>query len=126
MSLLRRFFVQSPGHYIAAVVVAVVAGAHRYFMLPDEVGMRFAWYEILSVSGYVTILIGMLLTVAYLGAFDIFSYALTPGRAGGNRKYKNYADYSQQQAEKRAKGGYYFAPYYVVGVVVVLLSLLLA
>lgn len=139
MQFLKKTFIHSPGHYIAALILAVMVGAFRFATLLEGIddqlawyetlaasGMegidpRFAWYEILSVSGYVTFLIGALLTVAYFGAFDLFSYAFTPNRTG---KYRNYTDYSQKKAEKRARGNYYFVPYYVVGIAVVLISYL--
>ena len=124
MYKLKKFFLQSPGHYIAALILTVAVGAFRYFALPEEVGTQFALYEVLSVSGFVTFLIGGLMTVAYFGAFDLFGYVFSPGRSGENKKYRDYADYSEKTAQKRARDGYYFVPYYVVGIVVVLVSLL--
>lgn len=122
MDLFRKVFLHSPGHYIVALVLAVAVGVYRYCMLSDGVATQYALYEIFSVSGYVTFLIGALFTVSYLGAFDLFSYVFSSARSSG--KYKNYADYSQKTAEKRSSGDYFFVPYYVVGIVVVLISLL--
>lgn len=122
MYSLKKLFFQSPGHYIAALILAVAVGAFRFSTLPEGIDARFVWYEVLSVSGYVTFLIGALLTVSYLGAFDLFGYAFSPGRMGEHRKYKDFVHYSNQKAEKRARGGYFFVPYYVVGIVVVLVS----
>lgn len=124
MYALKKFFVHSPGHYIGALIFAAAVGILRFFTLPETVGVRFRWYEILSVSGFATFLVGALMTVAYFGAFDIFGYAFAPGRFQGIKKYKDYTDYSQQKAEKRAIGAYYFVPYYVVGIVVLLVSYL--
>ena len=108
----------------APISRAAAVGAFRYAMLSDGVDARWAAYEVLSVAGFVTFLVGMLLTVAYFGAFDMFSYVFAPGRVGDMPKYKNYAEYSHQKAQKRARGGYYFVPYYVVGIAVVLISYL--
>lgn len=124
MYLLKKIFVQSPGHYIAALLLDAAVGIFRFTTLPQGIGARFLWREVLSVSGSVTLLIGGLLTVAYFGAFDLFGYVFSPGRFGENRKYKDYAQYSQKMAERRASGGYSFVPYYVVGTVVALSSLL--
>lgn len=126
MYFLKKIFVHSPGHYIAALILAVAVGAFRFSTLPEGISARFTWYEILSVSGYVTFLIGALLTVSYFGAFDIFGYAFSTFRAAEKRKYKDYVQYSQQKAEKRSRGKYYFVPYYVVGIAVVLISKLFA
>lgn len=122
MHYLRKIFLHSPGHYVAAVIMAVAVGVFRYCALSPEVSARFAVYETLSVAGAVTFLFGGLMLVAYFGAFDMFSYTFSSGRTGG--KYKNYADYSQKSAEKRARGSFYFVPYFVVGLAVLLLSLL--
>ncbi len=124
MELLKKIFIHSLGHYIAALILAVGMGLFRVITLPEGVGVRFAWYEILSVSGAVVFLIGALMTVSYLGAFELFGYVFSPERRGKRRKYKNYAQYSQQMAEKRAKGEYYFVPYYVIGAFVFVLSFL--
>ena len=126
MHTLRKFFFRSPGHYIVALILTAAVGAFRFFTLPEEVGTWFALYETFSVSGFVTFLIGALLTVAYFGAFDLFGYVFSPGRVGEQRKYKNYTEYSHKKAEKRARDGYYFVPYFVVGAIVVLISFLFA
>lgn len=126
MYLLRKIFLHSPVHYAVAVVLAVVVAVLRFAALPADAGAQFAWYESLSVSGYVTFLIGALITVAYYGAFDIFTYAFSAGRFGKGKKYKNYADYSVSKSERRSRENYYFVPYFVVGVVVFLISLLFA
>ena len=122
MYSLKKFLFHSPGHYIAALILAAAVGAFRFSTLPDGINVRFAWYEILSVSGYVTFLIGALMTVSYFGAFDLFGYVFSPGRTGEHRKYKDYAHYSQKKMEKRGREGYFFVPYYVVGFAVVLIS----
>ena len=118
MNALKKIFGQSIWNYVAAVVLAVAVGVFRFVMLPKGVDVRFMWSEILSVSGIVTFLIGALLLVAHLGAFDLFGYVFSPGR----QKYKNYTDYSQQKEQSRAKGGYFFVPYFVVGVIIALIS----
>ena len=136
MNVLKKIFGQSIWNYIAAVVLAVVMGVFRFATLLEgldpelgwfktfttyvlvEIGPRFAWYEILSLSGMVTFLIGALLMVAHWGAFDMFGYVFSPGRG----KYQDYADYSQKKTEKRNKTGYFFVPFFVVGVVLVLVS----
>ena len=122
MHSLKKFFCQSPGHYIGAGVLAVAVGLFRYFTLPVNVGFRFACYEIFSVSGFATILIAMLLTTAYFGAFDLFGYVF----GGNKRKYRDYADYSVKRTEARERDGFIFVPYYVVGLVVLLISFLFA
>lgn len=122
MYSLKRIFFQSPGHYLAALILALGIGWFRFSALADGIDFRFAMYETLSVSGCVTFLIGALMTVSYLGAFDLFGFVFSPGRSGEHRKYKDYVHYSQEKAEKRAGGAYYFVPYYVIGAVVFLLS----
>lgn len=124
MYTLKKLLAQPPWHYVAALVLTAIVGFFRYYTLPEGIHPGFAWYETLSVAGCFTFLIGALLTVAYFGAFDLFSYVFSPGRTGDGQKYKNYADYTEKKTEKRAKNGYYFVPYYVVGVVVVLISYL--
>ena len=122
MYSLKKFFAQSPGHYLVALFLSVIVGLFRYSTLPDGLSTSYVWYEILSVSGSVTFLIGALLTVSHFGAFDIFSFAFSSDRTGEHRKYKNYAEYSEDRTAKRTKVGYIFVPYYIVGIVVILLS----
>lgn len=122
MYSLKKLFAQSPGHYLIALLLSVIIGLFRYSTLPEGLSAAYIWYEILSVSGSVTFLVGALLTVSHFGAFDIFSFAFSPSRMGEHRKYKNYAEYSNDRTAKRTRLGYIFVPYYVVGVVVVLLS----
>lgn len=140
MRAIKKFFFQSPGHYIAALILTVIVGVFRFATLLEGIdpqlswyetlsvsglegiSLRFALYEIFSVSGFVTFLIGMLMTVAYFGAFDLFGYAFSPARNGEVRRYRTYADYVHHKEEKRASGGCYFVPYYVVGIAVVLIS----
>lgn len=126
MHSLKKLFFHSPAHYIAAVIISVAVMIFRFFTLPEDTGSQYAWYEVLSVSGYVTFLIGGLFAVAHLGAFDIFGYAFSPGRMGKVRKYRDYTDYQQQKQEKRAKEGGAFVPYFLVGIVLFLISLLFA
>jgi hypothetical protein len=122
---LRKIFLQSPWHYFGAAVVAIAVCVFRYFTLAEETTALLMWYEMLSVSGMVTVLLGMLLTVAYFGAFDLFGYVFSPGRTGEHKKYRNYADYTRQKEEKRARGGLYFVPYYVIGILLVLIASLI-
>ena len=121
---LRKFFAQSPWRYIGAAILAAAVGAFRYSTLPAGLNVRFVCFEVLSVAGYVTFLIGALLTVSYFGAFDLFGYVFSSGRNGEHKKYKNYAHYTEQRTEKRAREGYIFVPYYVVGIGLVLISYL--
>lgn len=140
MNALKKIFGQSIWNYVAAVVLAVAVGVFRFATLLEgidselgwlktlstyglgELSPRFVWYEILSLSGMVTFLIGALLMVAHWGAFDIFGYVFSSGRG----KYRDYADYSQKKTEKRNKTGYFFVPFCVVGVVIVFVSSFLA
>ena len=126
MYSLRKFLVQSPGHYALALFLAVIVGLFRFSTLPEDISTSFMWYEILSVSGAVTFLVGGLLTVSHFGAFDLFSYAFSRNGTGERKKYKNYTDYTNDKTEKRTRLGYIFVPYYVVGVAVVLISRLFA
>lgn len=126
MESLRKALFHSPGHYAVALVIAVAVGLFRFFNLPEGLSPWYVWYEVLSVSGYVTFLVGGLMTVSYFGAFDLFGFVFSPGHTGEHKKYKNYADYTEKKTEKRIREGYFFVPYLVVGVVIVLISWLLA
>lgn len=118
MYSLKKFFCNFPGHYLAACILAVAVGLFRYFTLPEGLILSYLWYEVLSVSGYVVVLVGALFTVSYYGAFDLFGYVFSTERS----KYKNYVDYSEQKYVKRAREGYFFVPYYVVGIAIVIIS----
>ena len=136
MNALKKIFGQSIWNYVAAMVLAVVMGVFRFATLLEgidpelgwlktlstygleELSPRFVWYEILSLSGMVTFLVGALLVVAHWGAFDMFGYVFSPGRG----KYQDYTDYSQKKTENRSKTGYIFVPFFVVGVVLVIVS----
>ena len=140
MDALKKIFGQSIWNYVAAMVLAAAMGVFRFTTLLEgvdpelgwlktlsiygleELSPRFVWYEILSLSGMVTFLVGALLMVAHWGAFDMFGYVFSPGRG----KYQDYADYSQKKTENRNKTGYIFVPFFVVGVVLVIVSYFLA
>ena len=126
MYFLKKFLIQSPGHYALALFLAVIVGLFRFSTLPEGVNPAYQWYEIFSVSGCVTFLVGGLLTVSHFGAFDLFGYVFSPNGTGDRKKYKNYADDSIDRTAKRTRVGYIFVPYYVVGIVVVLISRLFA
>ncbi len=126
MDALRKIFMQSRGHYIAAGILTVLIGIFRYCTLPAEVGIRWACYEICSVSGFAVFLIGGLMLAAYFGAFDLFGFVFSPGKNSTEKKFKNYADYAKHQEEKRARQGYFFVPYFVVGALVELISVFFA
>ena len=126
MYFLKKYVLHSPSHYIGAVVLAAAMTAFRFFMLPEGVATRFAWFDSLSVAGAFTFLVGALLTVAFFGAFDLFGYVFSPGRVGEHKKYKSFAHYSQVKQERRSRQPYYFVPYYVVGALVFLVSFLFA
>lgn len=126
MYALRKFFLHSPGYYVAAVILTAAVAAFRFVNLGVAAAPRFAWYDSLSVAGGVTFLVGALLTVAYFGAFDLFGYVFSPGRVGEHRKYKSFAHYTHEKQEKRSREPYHFVPFYVVGVVAILVSFLFA
>lgn len=106
--------------------MALAVAIFRFATLPRGIDFRFVCYEMFSVSGWVVILFGGLMTVAYLGAFDIFGYAFSSARGVEKRKYKDYVQYSEAKAEKRSRGHLYFVPYFAVGAIAVLLSLIFA
>lgn len=140
MDALKKIFGQSIWNYVAAMVLVAAMGVFRFATLLEgvdpelgwlktlsiygleELSPRFVWYEILSLSGMATFLVGALLMVAHWGAFDIFGYVFSNGR----RKYNDYTDYSQKRTEKRNKEGYFFVPFFVVGVILVGVSCFLA
>lgn len=126
MDSLRKIFFQTPWHYAIAAGVAAVVAVFRCIALPQGLDLRYVVYEVLSVSGSVTFLVGALLAVAYFGAFDLFGYVFAPGRTDEGRQFKNYAEYAKAKENKRYRNGYYFVPYFVVGVLVFLLSFLFA
>lgn len=126
MNSLRKALFHSPGHYVVALVIAVAVGLLRFSTLPEGISPWFVCYEVLSVSGYATFLVGGLMTVSYFGAFDLFGFVFSPNGGNGRKKYQNYTDYTEKKTEDRVRDGYFFVPYYVVGLVIVLISWLFA
>ena len=122
MDSFKKALFHSPGHYAVALVIAVAVGLFRYSTLPEGLNIGYVCYEVLSVAGYVTFLVGGLMTVSYFGAFDLFGFVFTPRGQNGKKKYKNYTDYTEKKTENRVREGYFFVPYLVVGVVIVLIS----
>ena len=94
MYTLKKFFLHSPGHYVASLILAIAVFLFRWFNLSEDVGFGFAVYDCLSVAGGVTFLVGALFTVSYFGAFDLFSYVFA--RAFEKKHYKSYAAISEQ------------------------------
>lgn len=125
MDSLRKALLHSPGHYGVALAIAIIVGIFRYSTLAEELHIGYVCYEVLSVSGYVTFLVGGLMTVSYFGAFDLFGFVFTPRGQNGKKKYKNYTEYTEKKTESRTREGYFFVPYLVVGLVIVLISWLI-
>ena len=122
MHSLRKALFHSPGHYAIALVIAVVVGVFRFSTLPEGLNPWYVCYEVLSVSGFATFLVGGLMTVSYFGAFDLFGFVFTPRGANGKKKYQNYTEYTEKKTEGRVREGYFFVPYLVVGLIIVLIS----
>ena len=119
MNFIKKLFVHSLGHYIAAlimnlVIIAVYVGVYG-------IDIKLNWYNAVSVSGFVTMLIGALFMVAFMGVFDLFGY--TASRLSGkNHKYSDYTQYHLSKMERRNNSGYYFMPYFIVGFIVFMVS----
>ncbi len=120
MNLLGRIVRHHPKHYIIAAAIAAVATL--LVLLRDGFTLRIAYANAFTVGGAVTVLIGLLLWTAYLGAFDTFGYSFS---TFGNRRYKNLYDYSEAKQAKRSRSGWTFCPYWLVGALFLLIGVLL-
>lgn len=122
MNLFRRLFLHSPKMYIAATVLnlllCLVVLIVRGFDLP------VFYFDALTVSGSVSILLGLLMLTAYWGTFDIFGYAFSTIRHGGSdpsmRRDRDLYGYRERKKEERSKKEFAFMPFITVGVVFLL------
>lgn len=115
VDFLNRVFRQPLRRYLAAGLVGVLTALASLWR--TGFGYRLAYADALTAAGAVLILLGLLLWVSWLGAFDIFGYSVS---ALGRRRYKSLFDYSTAHQEKRRRAGWFFAPFLTAGAVFLL------
>lgn len=118
MNFLRKYFLHSPGHYAAALILNIFFTLLVLFLKGFD-WLR-AYMEAFSVAGAISVLYGMLLWVSAAGAFYTFGYAFSYFR--GERSYKDYYEYTRAKEEKQARKEKIYMPYIVVGIVFLLIS----
>ncbi len=122
MKFLRKYFIHSPGHYIAALVLNISFTLLVLFLKGFD-WLR-AYVEAFSVAGAVSVLFGMLVFVSSAGAFNTFGYAFSYFR--GERRYKDFYEYTVAKEEKQARRQKVYMPYIVVGIAFLIISLALS
>lgn len=122
MSFLRKYFLHSPGHYVAALVLNICFTLLVLFLKGFD-WLR-AYMDAFSVAGAISFLYGMLLWVSAAGAFYTFGYAFSYFR--GERAHKDYYEYTNAKREKQATKEKIHVPYMVVGVVFLLISFVIS
>ncbi len=120
MNFFRKYFLHSPVRYLVAFVIAATLTLVRMFTLGVS---YFSVTDGLGVGGIITILFGMLVLIANLGAFNIFVYSISSFSSG--RKYKTYADYTEAKQEERKPNIRHFVPYVVVGAIFMIASMIM-
>ncbi|MBO7401871.1 MAG: DUF3899 domain-containing protein [Lachnospiraceae bacterium] len=120
MSIIRKLILHSPGHYIAAFVIA--AGFSGAMLFTRGASTTVLWMDALTVGGAVTALFGLLLLVTRLGSFDLFSYSF---RRFSGRTDKDFYEFREQAEEKRSKEEYTFMPYILVGLLFIVVGLVI-
>ncbi len=121
MSFLRRFFLHSPKRYIAAFIIAAVFTV--LILYSKGFDLRINYMDAFTTAGSIVILLGLLLLVAYLGAFDTFGYGFS--KVFGKKRYSDLVEYNAIKKEKRRLGELVFMPYITVGAVFLLVGLLI-
>ena len=122
MEFLRKYIFHSPAHYGIAVglniliVILMLCSRGANFLL--------AYVDAFSTAGAVSVLFGLLLLVAGLGAFNIFGFAFSGIR--GERKYKDFYEYTVAKEEKQTRQKKIYMPYIVVGLIFLVVSFLLS
>lgn len=119
--MLKRIFVHSGKHYIAAVSVGLVLTL--LMLWKNGFTHRIAYMDALTMAGGALILLGLLFLVARLGAFDIFAFSLTT--LHGPRRYHTLYDYTEAKTAKRRKTEWTFVPYIAVGVLLMAVGFLI-
>ena len=103
MSIFRRLFFHSPKRYIAAVVMNLVFSL--IVLLVRGFDQLIFYYDALTAAGAISIFFGLLLLVAYFGAFDVFGFAISMFRGGGSdaslRRDRDLYDYRNRKKEER-------------------------
>ncbi len=121
MNAICRFFRHPWKQYAAAAGVAVAITGLS--LLRDGFTLRIHYYNALTMAGAVTLLLGLLLLTAYLGAFDIFGYSFSTLRS--QRRYRDLYEYTEAKKEKRRRGDRFFLPWVIVGTGFLITGLLL-
>lgn len=122
MKFLRKYFLHSPGHYVAALVLNIFFTLLVLFLKGFD-WLR-AYVEAFSVAGAISVLFGILFWVSLAGAFNMFGYAFAYFR--GEQRYKDFYEYTKAKDEKYARRQKVYVPYMVVGVVFLIISLVLS
>ena len=118
MVFLNRVFRQPLRRYLEAILLGVLVTLASLWR--TGFGYRLAYADALTVAGTVLILLGLLLWAVWMGAFDVFGYAVS---TLGRRRYKSLFDYSAAYQEKRKRSGWFFTPFLTVGTVFLLAGL---
>ncbi len=121
MSVFSRIFRHPWKQYAAAAGVAVTITFLS--LIKDGFVLRISYYNALTMAGAVTLLLGLLLLTAYLGAFDIFGYSFSTLRS--QRRYRDLYEYTEAKKEKRRRGDRFFLPWVIVGTGFLITGLLL-
>ncbi len=121
MNLFKKLFIHSLSRYVAALGMTIALALIYVSLNGTVIQMFINGFEL---AGFVTILIGGLMTTSYFGSFDTFGYSF--GKVLNYKKNKgiSFADYVEQKNISRKAQPLYFMPYYAVGTIILILSLI--
>lgn len=125
MNLFKRLFLHSYKKYIVLSILALAI--ILYYVLFFGATKVIVYVNAFFLAGAILIALGGLSIVTNQGAFDMFQYS---GRTFGNMFRRNinpvrketYAEFLEEQKEKRVKKKYAFGPYIFIGVILLIIS----
>lgn len=113
MSIIRKLFLHSLKHYIAAVIIVIIFTMIRLFSTSFDLLINYI--DALTLSGAFVFFLGLLFLVTRLGSFDIFAYSFSTFRK--DSRYKDLYDYKTKKEESRSHKELTFMPYVTVGII---------
>ena len=107
-----------------AVSFLVNAGITLLVLFARGFNLKIYYIDAFSVSGAVSMLLGLFIWVVRAGMFDTIGYGFSTLR--DNRKYRDLYEYSSRKKEKRSRQGGFFLPLLVTGLGFLGVSFLIA
>lgn len=118
----QRLFVHPFKKWIIPVVLTLVFGT--VVLLLKGFNLLIYYVDAFGIGGAVTFMIGCLMLLSHLGAFDTIVYGFSTFK-GSKRKYHDLYDLTQEKNLVRSRAKWTFFPFIFVGFVFLVIGFVL-